>query len=160
MLNLFLDIDGVLCTNWSHKSPKKKVGWYDENVYPFDPKCVDVLNWILSTWETKIILSSDWRLYYTLEEICDIFKFNKVLQNPIDMTGSYYPHIVNDAVLARNGEIFDYMNSRRILIENNYIILDDMPLHLKNFVKCIENEGLKQCGMKNRIEKTIKKLNL
>ncbi len=45
-----------------------------------------------------------------------------------------------------------------MLIKNNYIILDDMPLDLNNFIKCKEDEGLKQCGMKIRIDKMIKKL--
>ncbi len=89
MLYLFLDIDGVLCTNWSHDSPNKKIGWYDDKTYPFDPKCVEILNWILTTWKSEIILSSDWRLYYTLDELKNIFSFNKVLQSPIYITDSY-----------------------------------------------------------------------
>jgi histidinol phosphatase-like enzyme len=72
---VFLDLDGVLATNKQYMMNQKK--FQDKNPiakklripYPFDPKCVKIFNEILDATEADIVLSSDWKLHFSLEDI-------------------------------------------------------------------------------------------
>ena len=80
---LFLDNDGVIClsSNWGSRHKKqKKLGtepiFNHKNELPveyrfdnFDIKAVKVLNKILEQTGAEIVVSSDWRLHGTLEEL-------------------------------------------------------------------------------------------
>jgi len=111
---VFLDIDGVLATNDSSKMKKKF--WYDDNAYPFDEKCVKVLNTIIKLTNCNIVLTSSWRLFYTLEEIGKIFDFNKVIKSPIAIT---------EELGDRNIEIEKFVSDNNIL---KFVLFDDLPL--------------------------------
>jgi hypothetical protein len=80
---IFLDNDGVIClsSNWGSRLKKqKKLGYNpefnDNNQLPveyrfdnFDVKAVKILNQILETTGAEIVVSSDWRLHGSLEEL-------------------------------------------------------------------------------------------
>ena len=151
-LFIFLDIDGVLATvkqfNLTHNSKSWIRKYY---VYPFDKKCVKVLNEILTITDADIIISSDWRNYYSLEELRDIFIINGVKKLPVGVT-PIYPTSMSLLEKNRAGEILKYVEENDL---TNWIAIDDLPLShwLKDrFFMCKnEWEGIKQSGLKQKI---------
>jgi hypothetical protein len=79
---IFLDIDGVLNNAYSRSLPM--IGVKEYNFYcrgtnaglnDFDPACVDRLNRIVKSTDAKIVISSDWRLYFYGEEFHILRKY-------------------------------------------------------------------------------------
>ena len=98
---IFLDIDGVICTNSTYgKGTNNKWG-----SYMFDQKAVIYLNFILSETGAEIILSSDWRTHYTLHEMREIFCHNGVLKGPIGFTPSLKTYTGDNLEGGRADEI-------------------------------------------------------
>jgi hypothetical protein len=158
---IFLDIDGVLCGYNEYNRPRKKF-WdkYDDAKqlkipYPFNPGCVNILNEILEITDADIVLSSDWRFHFTLDELDKIFKFNKVIKSPIDVTGNF-PMSFSQLDKNRAHDIDIYRQEHNII---NYVIVDDLNLESyvpkERFVKTIEREGIKQCNIKQKILKIL-----
>jgi hypothetical protein len=101
---IFLDNDGVICldNNWGGRTRKWKkylktnpenhllimapVEYRFDN---FDKKAVKVLNEILTETGAEIIVSSDWRLHATLEELGDYYESQGIAKRPIGMTRTY-----------------------------------------------------------------------
>jgi hypothetical protein len=163
MTTIFLDIDGVLTTHIEMMQSQMKFWLKNPDAkemripYHFSKKCVKILNEILQETECQIVLSSDWRHYWTLEELDKIFKWNKVIQSPVDVTGNY-PISFSDITKNRANEIDLYIEEHNL---TDFVILDDLPLsgYLKNnnFIICKDTEGLKQTNHKNKILNLIKK---
>ena len=153
---IFLDIDGVLATvkqyNLTHNS-KSWIQKYD--VYPFDKKCVKVFNEILKKTDANIVVSSDWRVYYTLEELQDIFQINGVIKTPVDVT-PIHPVSMSWYAKNRGMEILRYVKKHGL---TNWIAIDDLPLSnwlQDHFFMCkSEWEGIKESGLKNKILKRL-----
>lgn len=157
---IFLDIDGVLCTEKEFfKSTKKFHEKFHEAKqlrvpYPFNFGCVKILNSILEETDAQIVLSSDWRHHWNIIELDMIFKFNGVIKSPVDVTGDYslYTH---DLEKNRVNEINIFRNIHNIEL---FVVIDDMNLDIyltNRFVKTISNEGLKQTGIKDKIIKFL-----
>jgi len=163
---IFLDIDGVLATTKQYftnrtKFREKNIDAKELNLpYPWDKECVDVFNEILDATNAVIVLSSDWKHHWSLEEIDKVFKWNGVIKSPI----AYTP---NDSVsfgnltMNRAWEIEKYIREVGV---DDYVVIDD--LWVNKYMKSNgsdhrafitrESEGLKQTGLKDKI---IKKLN-
>jgi len=137
---IFLDIDGVLATNQEPKTPKSL--WYEERIYPFTKKCVDVLNQILINSNAEIILSSDWRRLFELDELDKIFKFNNVIKSPIDVT----PILLN-----RDREIRDVVTNKKL---SKFLIIDDSQLsgYKERFIRTNPEKGLSIEHLKKAIK--------
>lgn len=155
---IFLDIDGVLATtNQYYVNPKK---WHPKfKCYRFDTKCVKVFNSILNEIDNHIIiLSSDWKLHNTVDEMNEILKWNNVNTIISDFTptfwGSKFNH--NDELEeCRAYEILEYVKTHNI---ENYIVIDDLNLNEwindEHYVQTPSpNEGIKQSGIKEKIIK-------
>ena len=160
---IFLDIDGVLATNkqynlnavnFMHKNEwanKLKVK------YPFDKGCVDIFNEILTETGAEIVLSSDWKYYYTLDQLDIIFKENSVIKSPIDVTTD---DMVSMSYLEKNRayQIKTYIKTNK---NEKYVIIDDLNLYNfyesleNNFVRTYNSEGLKQLGVNDKIIKLL-----
>jgi hypothetical protein len=158
---IFLDIDGVLSTEKEfNRSRRKFHKKYDEAEklhipYPFNDGCVNIFNFILEETDSQIVLSSDWRLHWNLDELDLIFKFNKVNRSPVSITG-IHPISLGNLTLNRINEIELFKKLHNI---NHYVIIDDLPMDIYNtdrFVKTIDLEGLKQIGIKEKILKFLK----
>ena len=148
-----MDIDGVLATVKQYNLTNQSKTWLQKyNVYPFDPKCVKIFNEILEKVDADIIISSDWRVEFTLEELADIFKINGVIRPPMDVTPQY-PTSMSHYSKNRAGEIMKYVTDNKI--GKNWIAIDDLNLHLwldEHFFMCkSEWEGIKQSGLKQKI---------
>jgi hypothetical protein len=163
---IFLDIDGVLATNKQYMMNRKK--FQDKNDiakelrirYPFDPKCVKVFNEILDITGADIVLSSDWRVHFSLEDLDKIFKFNGVNKSPIDITTSEIASFGN-LTMNRAFQIGEYATRNNI---TNYVVIDDLNVGKYMSITNEEDkffltenfEGIKKVGLKDKI---IKKLN-
>jgi hypothetical protein len=165
---LFLDIDGVLATNKQYMMNKKK--FQDKNpvakelriLYPFDPKCVKIFNEILDETGADIVLSSDWKYHWNLEDLDKIFKFNGVNKSPIDTT-------INEDVSMGNitknraYQVGEYIQRNNI---TNYVVIDDLNISnymsitndQDKFVLTDDFEGLKQLSIKDKIIKILNKI--
>ena len=166
MKTIFLDIDGVLATHKQYMMNQKK--FWDKNdiakeikiPYPFDPKCVKVFNEILDATDADIVLSSDWKLHFSLDDIDKIFKFNGVNKSPIDTTVNEDASMSNQT-MNRAFQIGEYVTRNNI---TNYVVIDDLNVgkymvitnEEDKFFLTDDFEGIKKVGLKDKI---IKKLN-
>jgi len=163
MTTIFLDIDGVITTHYEMMQNQRKFWLKNPDAkemripYNFNKKCVKILNEILQETECQIVLSSDWRHYWTLEELDKIFKWNKVIQSPVAVTGNH-PISFDNLVQNRAYEIDLYIKEHKVFY---FVILDDLPLDMYlengNFIVCKDTEGLKQTNHKNKILNLINK---
>lgn len=162
---IFLDIDGVMSTRqcWGKGMNNK---W---NAYKFDEKCVTVLNFILKETGAEIILSSDWRLHYTLHEMIEIFSHNGIIKGPIGFTQLHHslPHELENARII---EIKQWLKQNAWKEDISWVAIDDIDMSekfdiegklwvngLSNFVMCSrQNEGIKQVGIKEKILEFLK----
>jgi hypothetical protein len=154
---IFLDIDGVICLSWGSRFRKIK-RWELEGgegeppvtirLDDFDKMAVDVLNDIILTSGADLVISSDWRLYATLDEMKDLFHQFGVIKGPIDFT----PELQTTTKHAniRVDEINLWLSKHTEVTK--WVAIDDMDLsELDNFIKTREREGLKQCNISNKI---------
>ena len=154
---IFLDIDGVLCTFSEYNRNRKKF-WDKYDIagtlklpYEFNSGCVKVLNEILKETDADIVLTSDWRIHWNLKELDDIFKFNKVIKSPIDVT-DVVPTSMSYLERNRGHEIDIYIKKHGI---ENYVIIDDLNLsefvNADRFIHTKERMGLKETIIKEKI---------
>ena len=162
MKTLFLDIDGVIALGWN-KAKDTKWG----KIYKFDEKAVKVLNEVLLNTGAEIVLSSDWKKSYSLQEIREIFEWNGVIKGPISYTinSNYYEeaNTLEWMAGARAFEIMDYVKRHRL---NDWAAIDDLPIldsghsdfFINNFIHCKRSyEGIKQSGLKDKLIKVLNK---
>lgn len=132
MITIFLDIDGVLATEYC--SGLKNHELYS---YPWDKECVDIFNHITSQFECNIVLSSEWRIMYNndLEMLDELFKHNGVTKSPNDVTPNLHR--------KRGLEIETYVKEHEL---TNFIILDDEELNIypDQHIECSLENGIKQ----------------
>lgn len=156
---LFLDIDGVLANSYQYYTNKKK--WHPTfDCYRFDEKCVKVLNQIIETVNPIIILSSDWKLQYSIEQMNQIFDWNKINTAVSDITpclwGDKY-NSLKELEECRAAEILEFVQQHNII---NWVAVDDLNLEKwipNNFVRTPRaNEGIKQAGIKEKIIQILK----
>ena len=192
---IFLDNDGVIClsNNWGGRS-KKWAKYRSENpdsskekkdapVFvrfdDFDKKAIKILNEIIEETGCEIVVSSDWKLHATLEELGDYYESQGIIKRPIATT----PNIQNCKV---HGNLFiwsprwDLEQTRTIEIRQylhdhpevtHWVSVDDLNMGktgmyygmsfehdwaLDNFVYTpLAKEGIKQSGVKDKILKFL-----
>ena len=157
---IFLDIDGVLATNKEFAMNRTKFQTkYPEAKeihipYPFNPGCVEVFNEILEETGAIIVLSSDWRLHWDLEELDKIFKFNKVIKSPEFITHKLKRKMSSDLEDDRSYQIDMWVLTNK---PTQWVAIDDLNLTSlgENFIKTKDSEGLKQTGLKDKIIKIL-----
>ena len=160
MKTIFLDIDGVLATDkefmMNRKKFQEKYPVADElNIpYPFNSGCVKIFNEILQETDARIVLSSDWRLHWNLEDLDKIFKFNSVIKSPEATTSFHKWKMSSGLEHDRVKQIEQYVSYSEI---TNWVAIDDLNLSDlgDRFVRTKDSEGLKQTGLKNKILKIL-----
>ena len=186
---IFLDNDGVICLsdNWGSRFKKRKrdsyVTEYDldtntELPVPveyrfdnFDTKAIEVLNDILTETGAEIVVSSDWKLYATVEELGDYYISQGIAKKPIARTPNMDEFDSDGAALySWNGwrartrivEIEEYIKAHPEI--THWVAVDDINMSidanhghgLKNFVLTPRaHEGIKQSGVKKKILKYL-----
>jgi len=142
---IFLDIDGVLITNWSEYQAKKT--WFKNFVKPFNPISVEVLNFIIETFEAEIVLTSDWRHVFNEKMQEEFFNFNGINYAPKLMPYDYVHEFKdvnkfpNRRELKRSKEIETYVKEYKL---SRFVIIDDMNIYCfpNHFVQTISDNGL------------------
>ena len=167
---IFLDIDGVLATYKQYRTKKSSPYYLSEyDVYPYDEKCVKILNEIIEETDAEIVLSSDWSMHYTLEQMDGIFKHNELIKSPYDMVKQLAVSM-SRSELNRGYSIDEYIAYHPDEFEH-YVIIDDLDIRVYkgyhenvltdygNFVHCARGdfEGIKQTGIKQKIIKVLNK---
>lgn len=176
---IFLDNDGVMClvTEWGSRA-KKMAKWEEGNTGAmpawikmdnFNNKAVKVLNSILLETGAEIVVSSDWKLYCTLEELREMFLRYGVLRAPIDVTPNRIPYKSKSRFSTSDLEQWRMMEIKEWLEKHpqvtHWVAVDDLDLSerfgpvsghsnggLENFVLTPKSsEGIKQSGIKEKI---------
>jgi len=152
---IYLDIDGVICLGTEINPKLTKWGY----VYNFNPKAVVVLNDILKQTNADIIISSDWRTHFSITQLEEIFKWQKVIKVPIDVTPHKQYRTIENIDEDRAFEIMEHVEIHK---PDKWISIDDLDLRKflpeNNFVFVPRwLEGIKQTGKKQEI---INKLTL
>lgn len=180
---LFLDHDSVIClpNNWGGRYKKwkkweKKYGPTPSSKMDvqyrfdsFDKKAVEVLNEIITKTDLEIVVSSDWRLYATLEEMQLLYKLEGVIKSPIGFTPKFKDienipenftwRISMCLEQQRAFEIKTWLNTNPNI--SNWVAVDDLDMRgdiwgLDNFVLCPRSsEGIKQSNIKDKIIKFL-----
>ena len=184
---IFLDHDGVIClsNNWGGRT-KKWAKYRSENpdsskekkdapvsfrFDDFDTKAVKVLNEILEETGAEIVVSSDWKLHATLEELGEYYELHGIIKKPIALT----PNIQNCTVHGNNFiwsprwelEMIRTIEIKQYLYDHpeitHWVSIDDLNMGkngevwkdewaIDNFVLTPKsNEGIKQSGVKEKI---------
>jgi hypothetical protein len=184
---LFLDHDGVIClsNNWGGRT-KKWVKYQSENLDvskekkdapvsvrfdDFDTKAIKILNEILEETGCEIVVSSDWKLQATLEELCDYYESQGIIKRPIALTPNLIDCTVHGNVFiwsprwdleqTRTIEIRQYLHDHPEI--THWVSVDDLNMGkigepwkdvwaIDNFVLTPRSsEGIKQSGVKKKI---------
>lgn len=158
---LFLDIDGVLATTRQFNTNRKK--WHPAyDCYRFDEKCVKVFNEIIEIIKPVIILSSDWKVHYDLNQMNDIFNWNDVQCTIADKTPSLWNvdfKKLQQLEECRASEIIKYVKKYDV---EKFMAIDDLnlsPWLETNFIRTRINEGIKQSGIKEKILNVFNDMN-
>lgn len=186
---IFLDHDGVIClsNNWGsrfkkQKKYRKKLSQsvmtmpLDARFDNFDNKAIKVLNQILEQTGAEIVVSSDWRIWCSVEEMGDYYESHGIIKRPIDFTGNVIDeskvtwHRNWDLEGTRSLEIQGWLKEHPEVTQ--WVAIDDLNmskrgLHystefehewgLDNFVHTpLRNEGIKQVGIKEKILSFLK----
>ena len=190
---IFLDNDGVIClsSNWGsrHKKQKKwdkkKLSMSMQSIPieyrfdNFDKKAVKILNQILEESGAEIIVSSDWRLYATLDELDEYYLAQGIIKAPIGITNKNLVDcdVPNNFIWSRSWdleqcrslEIHQYLKDHPDI--THWAAVDDLNMGktgldssmefehnwgLENFVYTpLSNEGIRQSGVKEQILKYL-----
>lgn len=197
---IFLDNDGVIClsSNWGGRS-KKWAKYRSANPETskqlsdapvevrfddFDKKAVKILNEILEQTGAEIVVSSDWRLHATLEEIGEYYTSQGILKKPVGFTKLLGQFDDPENFVwsrqwrleqSRSLEILQYLKDHPEVTE--WVAVDDLNMGipqvheswgememdwgLTNFVLTPKsNEGIKQSGIKEKIIKYLSNVNI
>ena len=184
---IFLDHDGVIClsNNWGGRT-KKFAKYRSTNpdsskvikdapvsfrFDDFDKKAIKILNEILEETGAEIVVSSDWKLYATLEELGEYYEEQGIIKKPIALTDNLKDCTVHgdnfiwstmwDSEQMRTIEIKQYLHDHPEV--THWVAIDDLNMGkigepwkdlwaIDNFVLTPNsNEGIKQLGIKEKI---------
>ena len=170
---IFLDNDGVMClsTEWGGRDKKIKKwklsnpgdpGYVNDPKIPahikmdnFNSKAVKVLNSILEITDAEIVVSSDWKLHCTLEQLQDMFIKYGVLKAPIATTPNHILKSMDEIESTRVAEISEWLESHPDV--EKWVAIDDLDLSALEFFVHTKRmkEGIKQSGIKEQILKLL-----
>jgi len=144
---LFLDHQGVMFL---------KLGiWPNTRIKPldFDVEAVSVLNNIIEETDCEIVVSSDWNMWVTLEEMGNFYIKQGILKKPIGYAFGLDDY-KNRIEIRRSLGILDWLKNNPNV--TNWVCVDDLDLrdYITNFVWVEDTKN----GIKlEKIEKEIKK---
>lgn len=189
-----MDNDGVIClsNNWGGRTKKwakyrnenpnsskeKKDAPVEYRFDNFDKKAIKVLNDILEETGAEIVVSSDWKLHATLEELGEYYGAQGIIKKPIAVTPNlgqctwYKDWIWSknwDLAMTRVIEIKQYLHDHPEI--THWVAIDDLNMGktgmyygmlfehdwaLDNFVYTpLSKEGIKQCDIKQKVLKFL-----
>lgn len=145
---IFLDIDGPLATNECLLKTEMKFG---VRLYRWNDDCCRVLNEIINETGAEIVLSSDWRKFFTMDELDSIFKWNNIVKSPIAVTDQERYRLSSRGDEDRIYQIDRFLKNNSI---KNWVSVDDLDLKsdiVTNFVHVETELGLSADGIKEKL---------
>lgn len=122
---IFLDIDGVLNTDYSTSTC---IGEHGEHYLGVDNDKLVQLKNIVDATGAKIVLSSDWRIDYQIGTANQIEKCSKYLYDKMYKYGlEIYDKTVDIQWALRDEEIKTYLDQHEV---EEFVILDDRPFFI------------------------------
>lgn len=110
---IFLDIDGVLNNgDFLYNQVQTQMTAPKECI---DRKAVMLLNQLIDETGAKVVISSSWRLFYTIEELREYLSENGFEGEVIDYTEDLYTE-------PRGKEIKKWLDTHKV---ESFVILDD-----------------------------------
>ncbi len=116
---IFLDIDGVLVTRNSIKY--QYLNFPDDTSIQFGKKAIKNLNKLIRLTKAKIVISSTWRLFHSLEKLQNIFEEQNIKGKIISTTSVEKATIEED--IPRGQKITDWLEQHPEV--KQYVIIDD-----------------------------------
>jgi len=152
---LYTDIDDVL--SLSSEMYPKSTKW--GSIYRFNKKAVEVYNEIIRKTDAEIVVSSDWKTHFSLQQLQEIFtEWAGIIKPPFDVTPTIPGVTLQRLEEWRAKEILAHVEKYK---PESWVAIDDLMLN--SFISdehCVWlsriNEGIKQTSKKEEI---IKKLN-
>ena len=158
-----MDIDGVIAlnNNWYldddfHLSTGKRVP------YRWNNECCEVLSKILESTNSYVVISSDWRLSFTIDELKELFTLHNI--NPDRIIGTTERTKLkkmsewNQVEVLREREILTWVDFNSV---DHWVAIDDLflsGLPKENFVMVRENtQGINQEIISNILESKLNK---
>lgn len=126
---IFLDVDGVLNSHL-HFSKDCDEALTLGLAADIDPDAMGLLNALITDTESKVVITSTWRLNRTVEELQTLFEKRGFTGEIIDKTKDLRVGEDRDCIL-RGNEILCWMKDNPALLGtsyweyHNYVILDD-----------------------------------
>jgi hypothetical protein len=147
---IYLDIDGVLSLG-SEVQPKS-TRW--GSIHRFNKRAVQYLNEILEKTNADIIISSDWKNHFTLEQLQEIFtEWAGICKLPIDVTPTIPGVTLQRLEEWRAKEILQHVEKFKpvawVAVDDLFLnswISDEHCVYVSRFM-----EGIKQTGKKQEI---------
>ncbi len=130
---IFLDIDGVL------RNYKSDFDWSKELSLPifkgcdrlFNREAVDYLNEIIYLTNSKIVITSNWRLKLSLDELKKVLK-DRGIAGIIEGTTETFLTLGKTFPVGNRGlEILKYIQTNKI---KDYVVIDDQIADIINFI--------------------------
>lgn len=128
---IFLDFDGVLNTgNYYRDLEMHGKPTTDNDGVLFDTRCVSHLNHVLEMTKAKIIVTSSWRFFLTMEQLKEMWKHRELSGELQDITPTNL--IFSSEELHPKGmEINAWFSSKKLEQQHtSYVIIDDENLFL------------------------------
>ena len=124
---IMLDIDGPIAYGTWHES---RVHIADFTIpYPWVQSACDALTKIINTTDAKIVISSDWKYHYTIEQLGKIFKHYGIPNVIIDVTDHIRDEHEHSLYLekVRAHQIMRWVKNNQNDIQT-WVALDDLRL--------------------------------
>jgi hypothetical protein len=108
---------------WCMSNNPRNLGLYPF-MFAFTRQSVKALNAITLHSDDEIVISSEWRMYHSLDWLQRLFKVNCVISDVVDTTSKskYSDNYVNNRII----QILSYIEKNQI---TDYRIYDDLPLN-------------------------------
>lgn len=116
---IFLDIDGVLVTR--NSIIYQYLNFPDDTDIRFSKKAVKNLNKLIRLTKAKIVISSTWRLFHSLEDLKNIIK-KQGISGEIISTTSVEKATIEEGI-PRGQKISDWLEQHPEV--EQYVIIDD-----------------------------------
>ena len=141
---IYLDFDGVICTNRACHA----IGETGMNTY-LDPTACKLVERLIVECDAKVVISSDWRLKHSKTEIFNMLKSggHHIIANNLH-TRWATPDLLRDPKPSSRGKEIELSLAEIEAHDSvsNYVILDDvhdfMNYQEKNVVLCDQDDGI------------------
>lgn len=153
---IFLDIDGVLVTR--NSIIYQYLNFPDDTDIRFSKKAVKNLNKLIRLTKAKIVISSTWRLFHSLEELKNIIK-KQGIRGEIISTTSVEKATIEEGI-PRGQKISDWLEQHPE-VEQYVIIDDDVQADCIQFhpYNCVETSYKRGFSPEDRFNEALAILN-